>query len=100
MFGPKFQESFRLLNEDIKRLVIPPHSPALVSKGLRSKRYSVNKLSESEFTISISNVTFKDGGNYTCSQYGDHTTETIVELTVLGENNVAMLLLKPPKIWH
>ncbi|KAK1882536.1 Cytotoxic and regulatory T-cell molecule [Dissostichus eleginoides] len=53
-------------------------------QALGDKRYSINKLSESEFTISISNVTFKDGGIYTCSQYGDHTTEKKVEVTVLG----------------
>ncbi|XP_034088834.1 cytotoxic and regulatory T-cell molecule isoform X1 [Gymnodraco acuticeps] len=53
-------------------------------QALGDKRYSINKLSESEFTISISNVTFKDGGIYTCSQYGDHTTEKKVEVIVLG----------------
>ncbi|XP_023260658.1 cytotoxic and regulatory T-cell molecule isoform X3 [Seriola lalandi dorsalis] len=54
------------------------------NKALKDKRYRINKLSVSEFAISISNVTFKDGGNYTCSQYGDHTTEKQVEVTVLG----------------
>ncbi|XP_029304292.1 cytotoxic and regulatory T-cell molecule isoform X5 [Cottoperca gobio] len=54
------------------------------NKALRDKRYNIIKLSKSEFTISISNVTFKDGGTYTCSQYGDHTTEKKVEVTVLG----------------
>ncbi|XP_033973245.1 cytotoxic and regulatory T-cell molecule [Trematomus bernacchii] len=53
-------------------------------QALGDKRYSINKLSESEFTVSISDVTFKDGGIYTCSQYGDHTTEKKVEVTVLG----------------
>ncbi|XP_010780522.1 cytotoxic and regulatory T-cell molecule isoform X2 [Notothenia coriiceps] len=53
-------------------------------QALGDKRYSINKLSESKFTMSISNVTFKDGGIYTCSQYGDHTTEKKVEVTVLG----------------
>ncbi|GLD47266.1 cytotoxic and regulatory T-cell molecule isoform X1 [Lates japonicus] len=52
------------------------------NRALRNKRYSIIKLSESEFTISISNVTFKDGGNYTCSQYDHHTTERKVEVTV------------------
>ncbi|XP_022601722.1 cytotoxic and regulatory T-cell molecule isoform X3 [Seriola dumerili] len=54
------------------------------NKALKDKRYRINKLSVSEFAISISNVTFKDGGNYTCSQYGHHTTEKQVEVTVLG----------------
>ncbi|XP_044225682.1 cytotoxic and regulatory T-cell molecule isoform X2 [Thunnus albacares] len=52
-------------------------------KVLRDKRYSIIKLSESEFNIAISDVTFKDGGNYTCTQYDTHTTEKKVEVTVL-----------------
>ncbi|KAJ4929855.1 hypothetical protein JOQ06_018876 [Pogonophryne albipinna] len=59
----------------------------LLIQALGNKRYSINKLSESEFTISISNVTFKDGGIYTCSQYGDHTTEKKVEVTVLARKS-------------
>ncbi|KAK9536019.1 hypothetical protein VZT92_005841 [Zoarces viviparus] len=54
------------------------------NQALKDKRYSINKLSQSEFTISISNINFKDGGNYTCSQYDAHTTEKKVEVTVLG----------------
>ncbi|XP_037323448.1 cytotoxic and regulatory T-cell molecule [Pungitius pungitius] len=53
-------------------------------KALLDKRYSINKLSQTEFTISISKITFKDGGNYTCSQYGTNTTEKKVEVTILG----------------
>lgn len=62
----------------------PPHS----FSGVNDKRYSFNKQSESEFTVSISNVNFKDGGNYTCSHYDRHTTEKKVEVTVLGGCNV------------
>ncbi|XP_034745431.1 cytotoxic and regulatory T-cell molecule isoform X2 [Etheostoma cragini] len=58
------------------------------NQALKDKRYSIIKLSETEFSISISNVTFKDGGTYTCSQYRDRTKERKVEVTVLG----------PPKI--
>lgn len=54
------------------------------NKALKDKRYSIDRLSDSEFTISVSNVTFKDGGNYTCSQYGHKPTETKVLVTVLG----------------
>ncbi|XP_034539606.1 cytotoxic and regulatory T-cell molecule isoform X2 [Notolabrus celidotus] len=54
------------------------------NKALKDKRYTINKLSESEFSISISNVTFKDGGTYTCLQYSHPTTETKVEVTVVG----------------
>ncbi|KAG7224630.1 hypothetical protein INR49_011383 [Caranx melampygus] len=53
-------------------------------QALKDKRYSINTLSVSEFTISISNVTFSDGGNYTCSQYHHKIAERRVEVTVLG----------------
>ncbi|KAL7390291.1 hypothetical protein ABVT39_018339 [Epinephelus coioides] len=59
-------------------------------RALKDERYSIIKLSASEFTVSISNITFKDGGNYTCSQYGDHTMERKVEVTVLGHPRVKM----------
>ncbi|XP_033955113.1 cytotoxic and regulatory T-cell molecule isoform X2 [Pseudochaenichthys georgianus] len=59
-------------------------------QALGDKRYGITKLSESEFTISISNVTFKDGGVYTCSQYGHHTAEKEVEVTVLGRPTCAV----------
>lgn len=55
--------------------------------ALKDKRYSINRLSESEFSISISNVNFKDGGTYTCAYYNPNTTEMKVELTVLGGKN-------------
>ncbi|CAJ1064724.1 cytotoxic and regulatory T-cell molecule isoform X2 [Xyrichtys novacula] len=53
-------------------------------KALKDHRYTINKLSESEFSVSISNATFKDGGNYTCSVHGLRTIEKKVEVTVLG----------------
>uniref|UniRef100_A0A3P8T3V2 Ig-like domain-containing protein n=1 Tax=Amphiprion percula TaxID=161767 RepID=A0A3P8T3V2_AMPPE len=53
------------------------------NQALKDKRYSINKFSDSEFSISISNVTFKDGGNYTCSHYDHQMTEKKVEVTVL-----------------
>uniref|UniRef100_A0A3Q1EEZ6 Ig-like domain-containing protein n=1 Tax=Acanthochromis polyacanthus TaxID=80966 RepID=A0A3Q1EEZ6_9TELE len=52
-------------------------------QALKDKRYSINKFSESEFSISISSVTFKDGGNYTCSHFDHPMTEKIFEVTVL-----------------
>ncbi|XP_054481608.1 cytotoxic and regulatory T-cell molecule isoform X3 [Anoplopoma fimbria] len=54
------------------------------NQALKDKRYSINNLSQSEFNISISNITFKDGGNYTCTQYSALTTEKKVEVTVIG----------------
>nr|XP_020476278.1 cytotoxic and regulatory T-cell molecule-like isoform X2 [Monopterus albus] len=54
------------------------------NRALKDKRYTIIRLSSSTFTISISNVNFKDGGNYTCSHYGTRTEEKKVEVTVLG----------------
>ncbi|XP_070773882.1 cytotoxic and regulatory T-cell molecule isoform X2 [Enoplosus armatus] len=58
--------------------------------GVKNKRYSIVKLTESEFTASISDVTFKDGGNYTCIQYDRRTTERKVEVTVLGRPEMSV----------
>lgn len=68
-------------------------SSSSVIPGVVSERYSVKKLSESEFTISITDVTFGDAGNYTCYEYAHRVTERKVELTVLGEKNVGILIL-------
>ncbi|KAM4545835.1 cytotoxic and regulatory T-cell molecule isoform 2-T2 [Odontesthes bonariensis] len=56
---------------------------------LRDKRYSIDKLSHSEFSISVSNVTFSDGGTYTCTHYDHHTIEKKVEVTVLGHPRIS-----------
>ncbi|XP_069021175.1 cytotoxic and regulatory T-cell molecule [Embiotoca jacksoni] len=61
------------------------------NQALNDKRYSINKLSETEFSISISNVNFKDGGNYTCTHYNHHTTEKKVEVTVLGHPQMSVV---------
>lgn len=53
--------------------------------ALKDKRYRIDTLSESKFSISVSSVKFNDGGNYTCSHYGDQIKEKIVEVTVLGK---------------
>lgn len=55
-----------------------------VFKGLRSQRFQIVEVSASEFTVRISRVMLKDGGNYICTQYGDQPTQNIVQLTVLG----------------
>uniref|UniRef100_A0A668TFU0 Ig-like domain-containing protein n=1 Tax=Oreochromis aureus TaxID=47969 RepID=A0A668TFU0_OREAU len=55
------------------------------NQALKDKRYRIDTLSESKFSISVSSVKFNDGGNYTCSHYGDQITEKIVEVTVLGD---------------
>ncbi|XP_053188030.1 cytotoxic and regulatory T-cell molecule isoform X2 [Scomber japonicus] len=54
------------------------------NKALKDKRYSIDKLSHTEFSVSVSDVTFRDGGNYTCSQYSHPTIEKKVEVTVFG----------------
>ncbi|KAF6738543.1 Cytotoxic and regulatory T-cell molecule [Oryzias melastigma] len=64
------------------------------TQGLKDKRYSIIKLSKTEFSISISKVTFKDGGNYTCTYYDQKITETKVELTVLGIPRISLIKLK------
>ncbi|KAM6907534.1 cytotoxic and regulatory T-cell molecule [Xenentodon cancila] len=61
------------------------------NKALEDKRYSITKLSQTEFSISISDVNFKDGGNYTCSHYDHHTTEKKVKVTVLGYPTMSVM---------
>lgn len=87
MFVSKLQEYLRLLNEDFKHIAIFLHTPVQVYPGVKNRRYSISKVSETEFTISISDITLEDGGNYTCSQYDTHISEKTVEVTVLGEYN-------------
>ncbi|XP_072301689.1 uncharacterized protein [Eucyclogobius newberryi] len=49
----------------------------------RNGRFSLLKLSESEYSIRVSEVTFSDGGRYTCSHFLHHTVEKTLEVTVL-----------------
>ncbi len=96
-------QTFEVGIKGIKHLLIVFHLPGPVIPVLKNKRYSINKVSKSEFIVSIFDVTFEDGGNYTCSHYDNHTTDRTVEVTVVGEYNVVtesqiMLLLKSPKI--
>ncbi|KAM9846574.1 cytotoxic and regulatory T-cell molecule isoform 2-T2 [Aulostomus maculatus] len=58
--------------------------------GVKVKRYSIVQLSESEFTISVSNVTFQDGGTYKCTEFDHPTIEKQVEVTVLGLPKIKM----------
>ncbi|KAG7271079.1 hypothetical protein CRUP_026011 [Coryphaenoides rupestris] len=60
-------------------------------KGVRDKRYSIKRLSSTMFKISVSKVTFKDGGNYICSQYGHTVMKKTVSVTVLGQPIVKVL---------
>ncbi|TKS83819.1 Cytotoxic and regulatory T-cell molecule [Collichthys lucidus] len=53
-----------------------------VRRGVQDKRYSLVKLTQFEFTVSVSDATFKDGGVYTCSH--DSVISHRVEVTVLG----------------
>ncbi|XP_030009182.1 cytotoxic and regulatory T-cell molecule isoform X2 [Sphaeramia orbicularis] len=52
-------------------------------QGVGDKRYSIIKLSESEFTISVSSVTFTDGGDYICTHYHPQAAQKVVQVTVL-----------------
>ncbi|XP_064838027.1 cytotoxic and regulatory T-cell molecule-like isoform X1 [Oncorhynchus masou masou] len=53
-------------------------------KALRDKRYKIINLSESDFSVSVSDVTFKDGGLYTCLHYTKVPVVKSVTVTVLG----------------
>uniref|UniRef100_A0A3B5LFB5 Ig-like domain-containing protein n=1 Tax=Xiphophorus couchianus TaxID=32473 RepID=A0A3B5LFB5_9TELE len=53
--------------------------------AIKDKRYSITKLTNSQFSISITNVTFTDGGVYTCTQYKPKLSVKTVRVTVLGE---------------
>uniref|UniRef100_A0A673YVP0 Cytotoxic and regulatory T-cell molecule-like n=1 Tax=Salmo trutta TaxID=8032 RepID=A0A673YVP0_SALTR len=55
-------------------------------KALKDKRYKIINLSESVFSVSVSDVTFKDGGLYTCLHY-IHKVPVVkwVNVTVLGK---------------
>ncbi|XP_068186407.1 cytotoxic and regulatory T-cell molecule [Antennarius striatus] len=60
----------------------------VVVKVLNNKRYSISELSKSKFTISISEVTLEDGGNYTCSVFGSQVAERTVELSVIDHPKI------------
>ncbi|XP_043996992.1 cytotoxic and regulatory T-cell molecule isoform X2 [Gambusia affinis] len=80
--------------------------------AIKDKRYSITKLTNSQFSISITNVTFTDGGVYTCTQYKPKLSVKTVRVTVLdlprmsvtreGEKSVVKCTAKgnnqPPKI--
>ncbi|XP_014824361.1 PREDICTED: cytotoxic and regulatory T-cell molecule isoform X3 [Poecilia mexicana] len=51
--------------------------------SIKDKRYSITKLTNSQFSISITNVTFTDGGVYTCTQYKPKLSVKTVRVTVL-----------------
>ncbi|XP_008400610.1 cytotoxic and regulatory T-cell molecule isoform X1 [Poecilia reticulata] len=51
--------------------------------SIKDKRYSITKLTNSQFSISIANVTFTDGGVYTCTQYKPKLSVKTVRVTVL-----------------
>uniref|UniRef100_A0A0F8ACX7 Cytotoxic and regulatory T-cell molecule n=1 Tax=Larimichthys crocea TaxID=215358 RepID=A0A0F8ACX7_LARCR len=55
-----------------------------VEQGVQDKRYSMVKLTQFEFTVSVSDATFKDGGVYTCNEYDYSVINHRVEVTVLG----------------
>ncbi|KAG8008090.1 Cytotoxic and regulatory T-cell molecule, partial [Nibea albiflora] len=78
------QSSIEWKNPDGYVMFIKHGRVGSVDRGLQDKRYSVIKLTEFEFTVSVSAVTFKDGGTYTCTEYDSPVTDHRVEVTVLG----------------
>ncbi|KAJ3589099.1 hypothetical protein NHX12_009947 [Muraenolepis orangiensis] len=62
------------------------------------KRNSIETLSSRLFEISVTDVTFKDGGNYTCSQYGHgDVVEKVVAVTVLA-NKISQTTWTPSPV--
>ncbi|KAK0137035.1 Cytotoxic and regulatory T-cell molecule [Merluccius polli] len=53
-------------------------------QGFKDKRYSIEKLSSTKFTVSVSDVSFQDGGNYKCTQYLPEVRERTVAVTVVA----------------
>ncbi|KAJ8267109.1 hypothetical protein GJAV_G00138560 [Gymnothorax javanicus] len=53
-------------------------------KVLRDQRYRLVTFSRTDYTISLADVTFTDGGHYTCSQYADVFKAKRFKVTVLG----------------
>ncbi|CAL8268462.1 unnamed protein product [Merluccius merluccius] len=53
------------------------------TKGFKDRRYSIEKLSSTKFTVSVSDVSFQDGGNYKCTQYLPEVRERTVAVTVV-----------------
>ncbi|XP_056450616.1 cytotoxic and regulatory T-cell molecule isoform X2 [Gadus chalcogrammus] len=53
-------------------------------KGIKDRRFRIEKLSSKWFDISVSDVTFKDGGDYRCTLYGSVVTTKVFRVTVLG----------------
>ncbi|KAM9788996.1 cytotoxic and regulatory T-cell molecule [Neosynchiropus ocellatus] len=48
-------------------------------------RYAIIKRSDTKFTVTVSNVNFRDGGNYTCSWSDSRLPQKMVEVEVLGK---------------
>ncbi|CAB1316606.1 unnamed protein product [Coregonus sp. 'balchen'] len=59
-------------------------------KALRDKRYKIINLSESDFSVSVSDVTFKDGGLYTCLHHTKVPVVKFITVTVLGMPKLEM----------
>uniref|UniRef100_A0A8C6S0T8 Ig-like domain-containing protein n=1 Tax=Neogobius melanostomus TaxID=47308 RepID=A0A8C6S0T8_9GOBI len=55
------------------------------------KRYSLVRRSESESIIRISDVTFSDGGIYTCTHYLERAEDKTVKVTVLARPKVEII---------
>ncbi|XP_023690674.1 cytotoxic and regulatory T-cell molecule [Paramormyrops kingsleyae] len=53
-------------------------------KVLKDNRYKLFSSSNSESTISLSNVNFKDGGYYTCLEYSHPVKTKLFKVTVVG----------------
>ncbi|XP_053703599.1 cytotoxic and regulatory T-cell molecule [Synchiropus splendidus] len=55
------------------------------SHALTNPRYTIIERSKNKFAFTISDVNFKDGGNYTCSRHSSCLKRKVVEVVVLGK---------------
>ncbi|XP_031762528.1 cell adhesion molecule 2-like [Xenopus tropicalis] len=80
--------SCRVLNNDgsVIQLLSPNRQTIFFQnfKALRDNRYQLVDFSDNELKVSLSNVSVKDGGRYTCQLYSDPPQEAFATVTVVA----------------
>ncbi|XP_028666226.1 cytotoxic and regulatory T-cell molecule isoform X3 [Erpetoichthys calabaricus] len=66
-------------------------------RGLRDRRYKLIHWSKTELTISLSNISVKDKGTYTCSYYSHPVTTRKINVDVLAPPSNPSMELKREK---
>lgn len=59
--------------------------PPCLSAVLKDKRNKFVALTDSEFSIRVTDITFKDGGIYKCLRYNNPVSTTRYKVIVIGE---------------